>query len=134
MKKVIHILMVTLILLSAMTVFASATNTNKTYEYEIDNTKYTIQFEDNNLSTAQQEAVAAKILGIEASAAVPANIWCDLFGHDLVSSTVTATEHKVRTYAPRCLKHTYDVTVCEDCDYSEQTLVASTYLDCCAED
>lgn len=134
MKKIIHILIATLIILSAMTVFASAANTNATYEYDIDDTKYTVEFEDNNLSAEQQEAIAAKILGIENSTAVPANIWCTLFGHDMVSSTVTVTEHKVRTYAPRCLKHTYDVNACEDCDYTEQTLVASTYINCCAED
>ncbi|MBR6784460.1 MAG: hypothetical protein IKM32_07170 [Clostridia bacterium] len=134
MKKVIHILLATLIILSAMTMYASATHTSATYEYDLGDTKYTVEFEDNNLTTEQQETIAAKILGIETSTAVPANIWCDLFGHDLVSSTVTATEHKVRSSTPRCLKHTYDVTVCEACDYSEQTLVASTYINCCPVD
>ena len=134
MKKTISILITTLIILSSLTVFASATGNNEVYTYEVNNMTYSIEFEDDNFSDQKKEAISAKLIGIENATAVPANIWCDIFGHDLVSSTVTVTEHKVRTYAPRCLKHTYDVTACEDCDYSEQTLLASTYTNCCAED
>lgn len=133
MKKKISLLISILIIMTSMTVFASATTENAEYTYEIDNTEYTVEFTDSNLSAEKQKAIAAKLVGAEYSEAVPANILCDIFGHDFVTSQVKVVTHKVRTTAPRCKEETFSVNACEDCDYSEQTLIGTNYIDCCAE-
>ncbi len=135
MKKIISILMSLLILMSTMCIWATATSeSNNTYTFDTEEAVYTVEFNDNNLTAEEQELVAAKLAGIEYNAAAPANILCDIFGHDYEYTTASVITHKVRTYAPRCKKQMYDVTYCEDCDYTEQTLTLTTYIDCCAED
>ena len=135
MKKTISILMSILMLMSTMCIWATATNTsNTTYTYETEEAVYTVEFNDNNLTAEEQKLVAAKLAGIEYNTAAPANIWCDIFGHDYKYTTASVIAHKTRTYAPRCKRQTYDVTYCEDCDYTEQTLLTTAFIYCCPED
>ncbi len=132
MKKTISILMSLLILMSTMCIWATATSaSNNTYTYETEYAVYTVEFTDDNLTTEEQEFIAAKLTGIEYNSASPANILCDIFGHDYKYSSANVITHKVRTSAPRCKQQTYEVTYCEDCDYTEQTLISTTYIDCC---
>ena len=136
MKKVVCGLMSILILMTSMCVLASASDANtNTYDYEIYGTKYTIEIDDSAVSVEKQEAIAEKLVGIEnQSTNNTYGLGCTLFGHDYAYTTATVIEHKVRTYAPRCKKMIYDVTYCEDCDYTEQTLVGTAYIDCCPEE
>lgn len=56
---------------------------------------------------------------------------CTLFGHKLESSIVTSVTHKARTTAPRCLQKKYNIEACTRCDYTNSTLISSTYISCC---
>ena len=135
MKKIISILMGLLILMTTMCICATATSdSNNTYTYETEEAVYTVEFNDNNLTAEEQKIVSAKLVGINDGSAQTYGLGCTLFGHDYKYTTANVVTHKVRTYAPRCKKQIYDVTYCEDCDYTEQTLTTTTYIDCCAVD
>ena len=56
---------------------------------------------------------------------------CTLFGHKLESSITTATKHKVNATDPRCLRQKFNTEVCTRCDYTNSTLIDSTYISCC---
>lgn len=59
-------------------------------------------------------------------------ITCTLFGHKLENTSVSATTHKVRATAPRCVKKTYAYSACTRCDYETSTLADTEYIYCCA--
>ena len=56
---------------------------------------------------------------------------CTLFGHKIQSSVVTTITHKVNPTSPRCLQETYNAETCSRCDYTNATLLGSTYIVCC---
>ena len=56
---------------------------------------------------------------------------CTLFGHKIEETIVTATTHKVRTTAPRCVMKTYDYEACTRCDYETSRLIDTEYIYCC---
>lgn len=130
MKKIISVLICVAVLMTAATVFAAATD-NGVYVYEVDETEYTVEFTDNNVSAEKQECIAQSLVGVKDESIQTYGLGCLLFGHDYKYTTTFVITHKVRTYAPRCKRETYDVTYCEDCDYTEQTLVATSYIVCC---
>ena len=134
MKKKMCLLICFCILMVSMCTTVSASDTHSMYEFVIDDISYTVEFEDSNMSQETQMDIAELLIGSESCNATPANIWCDIFGHDLVTSTASVITHKVRASEPRCKKQTYNVTACEDCDYSEQTLLSTAYIYCCAAD
>lgn len=58
---------------------------------------------------------------------------CSVIGHKIDTSVVSVITHKARATAPRCLKKSYQHDVCTRCDdYETSTLIASTYINCCA--
>ena len=65
--------------------------------------------------------------------ALPANILCTLFGHDLTTSYVSEVTHNVYTTSPKCVKKTYEVVTCtrSSCDYFEKTLISSKRISTC---
>lgn len=63
--------------------------------------------------------------------AITYGLTCTLLGHDIVCTSVSTINHKVRTTEPRCLKKTYDYEECTRCDYSKSTLIKSVYIFCC---
>lgn len=134
MKKYTRILAYILVLLTLTTVWAAATESNQQYTYVVNDTEYTVEFIETILTAEQQEQVAYNLVYAEDSSAQTYGLTCTLFGHKLVESTVGVITHKVKTYAPRCKREIYDVTVCERCDYQTQTLSTTSYLDCCPED
>ena len=134
MKKITCILICVLMLMTSMCIWVSATSENNAYSYEIDNTIFTVEFEDNNLSSEEQVVVAEKLIGLNNAEMQTYGLGCTLFGHDYKYTTVSVVQHKVNKYVPRCKKQTYDVTYCEDCDYAEETLKAINYIDCCPQD
>lgn len=133
MKRIISLLLCTLIIMTSMCIIASASS-NGTVELEVNGIEYTIEFEDSAISEEKKTVIANALLGINESEIMPANIWCDLFGHDYQYTVASAVQHKASSTAPRCKKQTYDVTYCEDCDYTQQTLVAVNYIYCCPEE
>lgn len=59
-------------------------------------------------------------------------ILCTIFGHDLITTTTDKITHKAYSTQPRCLRETYEVETCEDCDYSKSTLINSEQIFCCS--
>ena len=133
MKKLTCLLISLLIVMSSVCVIASAIS-NNVVEYIKDDTKYTVEFEDSTVSEEKKVVIANALIGTDEAEIMTANIWCDLFGHDYKYTTASVVQHKAKIYAPRCKKQSYDVTYCEDCDYTEQTLKAVNYINCCPED
>lgn len=132
MKKTIGLLICALMLLTIMCITVAA-DTN-IYTYEVDGIEYTVKFEDENIPNEKKAAIAISLISTDETEIMPANILCDIFGHDYLYTTASVIEHKAYANAPRCRQETYDVTYCEDCDYTEQTLVNVTYIDCCPQD
>lgn len=134
MKRIVTIMMCFVLLIGASSV-VSATGETGVYEYEINNIEYTVEFEDNNISPDTMEMIAETLVGLRDGSAQTYGLGCTLFGHDYVTEKVYVTEHKARASVPRCLKRKYNVTYCEDCDYTKsQVLVSSVYIDCCPAD
>lgn len=133
MKSIISLLICSLIVMTTMCVFASA-NENDVIKYTENDIEYTVEFEDSALSDEKKTVIVNALIGTDESGIMLANIWCDIFGHDYKYTTVSVIEHKASAIAPRCKKQTYDVTYCEDCDYTQETLVNVTYINCCPED
>lgn len=131
MKRILSIIMCFVLLMAAASV-VSASGETGVYEYEINNVEYTVEFEDNDISPDKMQVIAETLVGLRDGSVQTYGLMCTLFGHDLVTKAVYVTEHKVRASIPRCLRHTYHVTYCEDCDYTkEQVLISSAYVDCC---
>lgn len=132
MKKVLSILTSMLILMTTMCFWATATSaSNSTHTYETEDSVYTIEFNDNNLSLEEQKTVVAKLMGLDEDYAQTYGLGCTLFGHDYKYTSVNVITHKYRSSAPRCKKDMYDVKYCEDCDYTEETWTSSAYIYCC---
>ncbi len=135
MKKTIRALAFLLIIMTALTIVASATGVNTTtYTYETEDTEYTITFSNSSMPQEKQEAVALKLIGMEDSSAQAYGLGCTLFGHDYLYDTVYVTTHKVNASQPRCKQQAYKVTTCEDCDYFKEELMTTTYINCCPLD
>ena len=131
MKRIVSIIMC-LVLFTAAIPVVSASDENGVYIYEIDGVEYTVEFVDDDISPDKMEMIAETLVGLRDGSAQTYGLGCTLFGHDYVTKAVLVTEHKVRASIPRCLQHTYNVTYCEDCDYTKsQVLVSSIYIDCC---
>ena len=133
MKKTIRILAFWLVIMTSLTVVASATDENfAVYTYETEDTKYTVTFSNGDIPQEKQEAIAQKLIGTGDSSSQTYGLWCTLFGHDYVEDSVNVVTHKASSSAPRCKQQTYDVTYCSKCDYTEEKLVATTYIYCCS--
>ena len=132
MKKITSILISMLILMTVLCVAISAESANNnTYHFETENADYTVTFNNDNLSEAQQQIVASKLVFGNDDSAQPYGLGCILFGHDYKYTTASVITHKYRSSQPRCKEDTYDVTYCEDCDFTEETLINSKYIYCC---
>ena len=132
MKKIICLLMCMVLFVAASVSMASAADTAPVLEYELEDTHYTIEFEDDDISPEKQQFIAHKLLGLDDGSVQTRGLGCTLFGHDLATKTVYRITHKHRAAVPRCLRKTYEITYCEDCDdYYEEELLFSFYIDCC---
>lgn len=132
MKRIISLLICVTILMASICIIAAA-NTN-IYTYEIDGYEYTVEISDDGISNEKKQSIADALVGTNEPEIMTANLWCSLFGHDYRYTNVSVTQHKVNVYNPRCKLQFYDVTYCDDCDYTEQTLISNSYICCCPED
>jgi hypothetical protein len=133
-------ILVLFVLLSAFTLSICADEFNP-LKYEYHNPDITVEFAESlNISAERQEKIADEIAGIDSMIVsgngllLPDNLICTLFGHDLSTTTVTATHHKVNVHDPRCLVEVYHVSACSRCNYTNPELVGSVYIFCCPED
>jgi len=138
MKKIKTIVLVCVTICLALTVYADEFNP---LVFQYSNPEVTVVFSEAlNVSAERHQEIAYEIAGVPKSTIVdtnvmtPDNIICTLFGHDLSTTTVTATHHKVRVYSPRCLVELYHVTACSRCSYTDPVLVNSFHMVCCPED
>jgi len=129
-----------ILLLSALTIFVFADEPVQT-TYQYTNPDITIIFsEPLNVTAERQQSIANNIAGattnyiVSPGIADPDNIICTLFGHDLSTTTVTATHHKVEKFSPRCIVDLYHVTACSRCNYTDAELISSFHIVCCPED
>lgn len=109
--------------------------------YQYQNPEVTVEFaEPLDVSAERQQQIADEIAGVNSSfvsgptGESPDNIICTILGHNLSTSTVTATHHKAKQHNPRCLVEIYDVTACSRCNYTNSELVGSVFIVCCPED
>ncbi len=133
--------LVLLLLLAGMLILVVNADGIDPLVYQYHDPDITIVFSEPLDTLERQQKIADEIVGISSctinnpNGLSPDNIICTLFGHDLAPmSTVTATHHKVREHAPRCLMELYHVTYCERCEYTESSLESSFYIFCCPED
>lgn len=115
-----------------MCLFTAANNDS--YTFEIDDVEYTVKINDPYVSAEKKQTIANAIVCQNNTDIMTVNVWCDIFGHDYKYTTASVMQHKVNVYAPRCKEQLYDVTYCEDCDYTEQKLISTSYINCCPED
>lgn len=133
MKKTVRALALLLVLITTLTVAASATGgSTNVYTYTVEDTEYTVIFSDSSIPQEKQETIAQRLIGADDSSAQTYGLGCTLFGHDYLYDTVYVVKHKVNATSPRCERMTYDITYCEDCDYYEEELVRSAYIVCCS--
>lgn len=129
MKKTrfLAILLVFAISISIFAIHSSAAD-------EVEEAYIEIIFLDENVSDEFKEKATAHLLsgGAEDEGAATYGILCKAFGHVLETGTTTQITHKVNATAPRCLQRTYEVSACTRCDYTESTLLSSTYIYCCS--
>ena len=59
------------------------------------------------------------------------NLWCTLFGHEDTVQIVETVEHKVNSFAPRCLSRVWEVYYCTRCERVESELLYQEYINCC---
>ena len=138
MKKIKLLTLCLLISTLTVTIFADE---NNPLVYQYYDPEITVEFAESlNVSSERQQQIADKIAYIDSSF-IPGpesdslnNIICTLFGHDLSTTTVTATHHKVHVYNPRCLLEIYYVSACSRCNYTNAELAGSAYIVCCPVD
>ena len=134
MKKIISVV-IFFVLISVFSVCAFASdNTAGVYTYVKEGVEYTVDFSGASFSADKHDAIAQRLLGFADDKVQTYGLMCTLFGHKYEESTISVITHKVRTYAPRCKDEAYDVKICTRCDYQEQTLITTSYVDCCPED
>lgn len=129
MKKIL-----TIMLCAVLAINCNAfTVGNSTYDYVVDDAHITIEFSsDSALSAEKQQQIADQMVYGDDGASTYA--WCWLTGHNYVTESVTAVEHKVYTLSPRCIKRIYSVETCSKCDHFEETLISETLIPCCPEE
>lgn len=130
MKKLFVLFFITVLVISALPLFASASNAQNEYDYEIGDTHYTVIFNDE-LAEEQKEYIAKNILGIDDGFVNPCGLMCTLFGHDNEVSYPQIITHKTRATAPRCTLSYYQAKSCTRCGNLEYTLLSESYIDCC---
>lgn len=130
MKKV-FICLLTFLLISTFALSTFAENAEN-YTCEVGNV--TVIFDETTpFDAVTREAVAHKLVhGDDGTATY--NIWCTLFGHDYITSGVTAITHCVEPKQPRCLEEYFTVQACEDCDDVIITRTGFAYITCCPND
>ena len=129
MKKIIALIMAVVSVFSVMTISAYAQNIEEeTVTVTVENTD--LIFNSNTTEEFRSKFIASYLNPVD-DGAETYGLTCTLFGHNLESSIVTSVTHKVRTTAPKCLQEKYNVETCTRCDYTNKTLISSTYISCC---
>ncbi len=129
MKKIIAFIMAVVSVLSVMTFSAFANDSaEETVTVTVDNTDFIF---NSDTSDEFRSRFISDYLNPVDDGAETYGLTCTLFGHKLESSYMTVVTHKKSATDPRCLEETFNVEACSRCDYTNKTLVYSTYISCC---
>lgn len=134
MKKTVSLLMALLMIMSISAISASASVKNAEYTYIVDDVECRVEFANSTASAEKQEFIAQKLVGLYDDNAHAYGLRCTLFGHKLKYTTASVVRHKVSSSQPRCYKENYEVEYCENCDYTVETFLTGTYINCCPND
>lgn len=127
MKKIIALILVVVSVFCVMSISAYAEDAN---ENTVTVTINAIEFVfDADTSEDFRNKFIAHYFNCDDSTVY--GLTCTLFGHKIESSVVSAVTHKVNSTDPRCLRETYNVETCSRCDYTNSTLLSSSYITCC---
>lgn len=129
MKKFISLILVVTLLFSVMSISVYAEGTK---ENNITVTVNGIEFVFNaDTSEEFRSKAISHYFDHEDNGTTAYGLTCTLFGHKLESSITSAITHKVSATDPRCLRQRFNTEVCTRCDYTNSTLIDSTYISCC---
>ena len=129
MKKIIALILVVVSLFSVMSISAYAEDANEnTVSVTVNDVEFIF---DADTTEDFRNKFIAHYFNHGDDGATSYGLTCSLFGHKIESSVVTAVTHKVLSTSPRCLRETYNVETCSRCDYTNKSLLSSTYIVCC---
>lgn len=134
MKRIIVCMLTAILLLAAAVNCFAVSENDIVWEYA--DVHKTVIFESDTIYTVDEQKYIADILvyGESENDGIEVHSLCWLTGHKTKTQYVTVITHKVNAKEPRCLKQLYEVTICENCSYQEETLVSTTYYACCPAD
>lgn len=129
MKKIIAFIMAVASVFSVVTFSAFANDTaEETVAVTAGDTAFIFDLETSD--EFRSKFIADYINPVDDSAETY-GLTCTLLGHKLESSLVTVVTHKKSATAPRCLQEKFNAEACSRCDYTNKTLISSTYISCC---
>mgnify|MGYP003300681491 CR=1 FL=1 len=129
MKKIIALILVVVSVFGVMSISAYAEDASEnTVIVTVNEVDFIF---DANTSEEYRNKVIAHYFNHSDEDASAYGLTCTLFGHKIESSVVVAITHKVRATDPKCLQKTYNAETCSRCDYTNSTLLDSTYISCC---
>ncbi|MBQ2974808.1 MAG: hypothetical protein IJE19_10680 [Clostridia bacterium] len=129
MKKIIALIMVLVSVFSVMSISVYAEDAE---ENMVTVTVNDVEFIfDADTSEEFRNRAIAHYFNHDEDDASAYGLTCTLFGHNIESSITTAITHKAKATDPRCLRQKFNTEVCTRCDYTNSTLISSTYISCC---
>lgn len=128
MKKIIALVLVVVSLFSVMSISVYAEDTEENTVIIIVNDVEFV-FDTDTSEEFRRKTIANYFNRDDGAAAY--GLTCTLFGHNLESSVTYAVTHKAKATDPRCLRQMFNTEVCTRCDYTNSTLINSSYISCC---
>ncbi len=129
MKKIIALIMAMVCVFSVMTVSVYADSEEEnTVTVTVNDVEFVF---DADTTEDFRNKTIAHYFGHDNDGAVAYGLTCTLFGHKLENSITSAVTHKARATDPRCLRQMFNTEVCTRCDYTNSTLINSSYISCC---
>lgn len=129
MKKIISLVLVIVSVFSIMSISVYAEDANENTVIVTENDTVFV-FNEDTTEDFRNKFIANYFNHSDDDASAY-GLTCTLFGHKIESSVVTTITHKVNSTSPRCLQKTYNAETCSRCDYTNSTLLGSTYIVCC---
>ena len=128
MKKIIALIMSVMLVFSVMSVSVYAEDTADNVVVSVNGVDFIF---DTDTSEDFRNKFIADYFNPGEDGAEAYGLTCTLLGHNIENSVSTVITHKVSSTSPRCLKEIYSVDPCTRCNYSDATLISSSYIVCC---
>jgi len=128
MKKFV-VCILTIAMVYSLMIHASAEQ-HEHVSYSFNNRNVEVIFDEDTPFTEEQQQRIAEIL-VNNTPPIESRAWCWLLGHEYISDAVSVITHEVYDTNPRCIKQYYEVTTCANCNYYDEELIGTIYLDCC---